>query len=85
MVSLRRHGQISEYQNGRYFMYVTEWNATEEGIGRKHREIEVYHNASRVVWNSTDPNQFNDALEQFQRDPESFEKTSQAGELPEKK
>jgi len=76
----RRKGIIEEYQNGHYFMYVTKWDAQEDGAGRQHKEIEIYYAKARVIrnsedpiWNSTDPNMFDKALEQFKKDPESFE------------
>lgn len=84
----RRTGTIEEYQNGHYFMYVTEWDETDEHA-RKHREIEVYYAKARVVtsletdprWNSTDPQLFESALALFQQDPHEFEMRSQTGAL----
>lgn len=76
----RRRGTLAEYQSGRYFMYVTEWE--EVSNGRKHREVEIYHNTSTVIWNSTDPNQFEKAKEIFFESPEAFEGTTKGGELP---
>ena len=88
----RRQGMIYEYQHGHYFMYVTEWQEQQKvggGVARRHREIEIYYAKARVVrgsddpiWNSTDPNKFDMALQRFFDDPASFEKTSEAGELP---
>ncbi len=76
----RRKGSIVEYQSGRYFMYVTEWEEVSDG--RKHREIEIAHNTTTIIWNSTDPNQFDKAQEIFFKDPGLFRGTSEGGELP---
>ncbi len=79
----RRKGKLTEYQNGRYFMYVTEWQEVDENQ-RQHKEIEVYFSPSIPVWNSTDPNIFDKALELFFDNPELFEQTTKANELPSK-
>jgi len=85
----RRTGRIEEYQNGHYFLYVTQWDETDENA-RRHREIEIYYAKARVVtqldtdpkWNSTDPGLFDKALALFMRDPESFEASGNVGALP---
>lgn len=76
----RRQGTVKEYQNGHYFLYVTEWEEQDK-TARKHKEIEIYYAKARVVrnfedpiWNSTDTKLFDKALKQFYEDPESFEK-----------
>ena len=78
----RRKGNVSEYQNGHYFLYVTEWDAAEDGAGRRHVKIEVFYAKARLLWNSTDPNKIEDAKKIFLADPIAFQQTSEAGELP---
>lgn len=74
----RRTGRITEYQNNHWFMYVTEWEETDEDQ-RPHREIEVYYSRSQVVtkepiaWASTDPGLFDRALAVFMERPETFD------------
>lgn len=86
----RRTGTIMEYQNGHYFMYLTEWSGEHDADGRAHREIEVYYAKARVVanlegdplWNTTDQSLFARAFQAFRVAPEVFEKTGEAGDLP---
>ena len=88
----RRNGVVKEYQNNHYFMYVTEWEEQSKPDGstaRKHREIEIYYvpiyrlvSTEDPVWSSTDPNQFDVALELFYKDPAAFAETTKVGELP---
>jgi len=88
----RRKGIIREYQNGHYFMYVTEWEEQQKiggGKARRHREIEIYYvpvyhlvSTEDPVWSSTDPAQFNEALKIFKTKPEAFVKTTKVGEIP---
>lgn len=79
----RRSGKLTEYQNGHYFLYVTEWAAAEEGKGRRHIEIEVYYAKARSVWNTTDPRKLEEAKRIFDVKPSAFETTSGTeGELP---
>jgi hypothetical protein len=88
----RRQGLIKEYQNGHYFMYVTEWEEQQRldgGKARPHREVEIYYvpitrivSTNDPVWSSTDPKQFHEAIELFMADPELFAHTTKVGELP---
>lgn len=84
----RRQGRLTEYQHGHYFLYITEWDAQEEGAGRKHREIEIYYARAEPIWHSTDPNKFEQAKEIFFNSPELFRKLTPAeilaGVLPER-
>lgn len=93
MIPHRRKGQITEYQNGHYFLYVTEWEEQQKiggGQARRHREIEIYYAKARHVrnlsddpkWNTTDPNIFKKALKLFKENPAAFEKGNETGKLP---
>lgn len=93
MIPHRRRGEITEYQNGHYFMYVTEWQEQQKvggGKARRHREIEIYYAKARVVrnlnddpmWNTTDPHIFEKALALFESNPAAFEKDNETGKLP---
>ena len=79
----RRSGRLTEYQNGHYFLYVTEWDAAEDGAGRQHVEIEVYYAKARSVWNTTDPWKLDEAKRIFDANPAAFEDVPpDTGELP---
>lgn len=81
----RRNGTIREWQDGHYFLYITEWDADEDGKGRRHVEVEVFHVAVKPIWNSTDPNKIEEAKRLFFRDPSVFEQPTPRGELPSSK
>ena len=82
-MKIRRQGKLSEYQNGHYFLYITEWNAAEEGAGRQHVEIEIYYAKSRSIWHTTDPWKLEEAKRIFNENPSAFESVpSDTGELP---
>lgn len=78
----RRKGTLTEYQNGHYFMYVTEWGAEEDGAGRKHVEIEIFYSKAQLIWNSTDPAKLEKVKEIFQEDPSAFKHPAKEGTLP---
>ncbi len=64
----RRKGKVIEYQNGRWFMYITEWDE-EDSRGRQHTEIEIHHNTNELVLYTTDVKQFDKIKHQFFDDP----------------
>lgn len=90
----RRVGRISEYQNGHWFMYVTEWDETSGKGGRQHTEVEIYHVVTEHIyssdrdklgdplWNTTDPNKLDEAIKAFMDKPEGFADIRIPGELP---
>ncbi len=78
----RRKGRVQEWQDGHYFLYITEWDADEDGKGRRHVEVEVYQAKARLLWNTTDPNKIEEAKRLFFRDPTLFEQEVRHGELP---
>ena len=72
-ISPRRQGKLAEYQNGKYFMYLVEWDEVDEKA-RRHSEIEIYRVDTRLILNTTDRNKFNEIKERFFENPESFER-----------
>jgi len=81
MTPPRRKGKLTEYQNGRYFMYVIEWDEVDER-NRRHSEIEihrdteveVYHVETRLLKYSTDIKEFDEIKTMFFTNPEYFER-----------
>ncbi len=64
----RRKGKVTEWQNGRWFLYLTEWNEEDSG-GRQHMEIEIHYNTNELVLYTTDTKQFDEVKELFFKDP----------------
>ncbi len=72
----RRTGLVSEYQDGLWLLYVTQWD------DMPHAEVEVWRNDARLAWRTTDPSKISQAVEMFHDDPERFAEPTRYGELP---
>jgi hypothetical protein len=75
----RRSGRVQEWQDGHYFLYVTEWDADGKG---QHIEVEVYFAKARLLWMTTDPRKIMEAKALFFENPMFFEQPTHRGELP---
>ncbi len=84
MMERRRRGAIQEFQNGRYFLYLTRWGATPDGVMERRQEVRIYREDQILVTYSDEVpnNMLDEAIELFAKDPSVFEGTKAAGKTP---